>query len=195
MVKQTLKKNKKQMLISTEFAYGISLYEFYLNTLLLMMAISFENWFLLLFLACLFTKHIPEQIFKHASSALNLSIGKRPPEAKNCNSLNAGGIATSSGIISGHVFNLTSLIFYLIYDANGHFTLKRLTLISVLSCFDIILGYSRIIVKCHTQFQVMFGYCFGIIWGYVIYSIIQYVESKYDRVKVDHQIFADLVNK
>jgi membrane-associated phospholipid phosphatase len=142
---------------------------------------------------CLFSKHIPEQILKHASYALNLSVGKRPNEAKNCNSINSGGIATSPGLISGHVLNLTSVISYLVYDANGFFTVKRLSLIGFLLVFDLFLIYSRVLLKCHTHFQVVFGFVFGLIWGYVIYVTIHYLESKYHRIKTDHQKLKDLL--
>lgn len=181
------------MFLSDSFAQVVSLYEFYLNVILLTMAVSLQNVYLFVLLLCLFTKHIPEQLLKHLSEHLNLSLGKRPSGAKNCNSMNAGGLTTSSGFISGHVFNLTAFIFYLVYDADNQFSTKRMTLVSLLLVFDALVACARVSLGCHTKFQVAFGFVGGIVWGYVIYKIMRYIESKSSRVTTDHQTLHSLL--
>jgi membrane-associated phospholipid phosphatase len=137
-------------------------------------------------------KHIPEQTLKHLSNFLNLSYGKRPKGATDCNSLNSGGHALSSGLVSGHEFNLTSFIFYLIYDANSHFTTKRITLISLLLIIDLLLASARVSLRCHTKLQVTLGFGLGIIWGYVIYLILTYLQSKSKRITKDRLVLTQL---
>lgn len=172
-------------------AQAVSLSEFYLNLILLILSASMQSLYLFCLLLCLFSKHLPEQLLKRL---INSPLGNRPPGATNCNSMNAGGLAKSSGLVSGHVMNLTSFIFYLIYDAQNQFSDKRIILVAILFAFDAILVWARLTLGCHTKFQVCVGFGLGILWGYVIFKVMEYIESKSGRVALEHKTLSSLFN-
>ena len=175
----------------------ISLSELYITIILLVLSISMQNTYLLLILGSLFTKQIPEQIFKRLSDKFNWSIGKRPEGAVDCDSMNSGGPAKGSGIISGHVFNLSSLTFFLIYSFTENsrtMTTKEATLIGILFIFIFSLVYARIELHCHTKEQTVIGFIGGAVWGYVMFLLVNFVRSKSDRLQVDKSKISGIIN-
>lgn len=107
-------------LASTEdLLKAVSLFEFYLQLMLLLAVVSMHNLYLAVLLLGLISKHIPERIIKSFLSKRNgqlIDLAKRPEGAENCNMFNSGGPAIHSGLISGHVFLLSTLIFYALFE-------------------------------------------------------------------------------
>ena len=176
---------------------AISLSELYISISLLIFAIASQNLYVLLILGSLFTKHIPEQIFKKLSEKFDWQIGKRPVDAVDCNSYNSGGPAKGSGIISGHVFNLSSLTFFLIYSFTENsrtMTTKEATLIGILFIGIFSLIYARIELHCHTKEQTVIGFIGGAVWGYVMFLLVNSITNMSDRLKSDKLKIGGLIN-
>lgn len=173
---------------------SISLYELYLLIVLIILASTTQNTYLLLLFIALFSKHIPEQIIKRFLSYDKqgniTNIAKRPEGAFNCNMFNSGGDAsTTSGLISGHVFLISTLTFYTIFKFTNSLknkpTLKQSILITILITLTLTVAYARINIKCHTKTQALLGFVAGIIWGYIIYIITKNIIKKYKRLQED----------
>ena len=168
--------------------HAISLSEMDINIILLLLAAVTQNLYILSIFGVLFCKHIPEQILKRTSEHFGWEIGKRPSDAENCNSINSGGPAHNSGLVSGHVFNITSLTFFLLYSftQDGRtMSSNEITLISFMFVLIAALGYARVELHCHTKQQVAIGFTLGIIWGYVMLLILNYLTSVSTRLKDD----------
>jgi len=169
---------------------AISLSEAYITIIMLILSIVLQNWYIFLVLCSLFTKHIPEQILKRLSTFFKWKIGDRPEGAVNCNSLNAGGEAKSSGLVSGHVFNMTSLTFFLFYkftEKGRKPTANEISLLVILSIFIFLLMWARIGLKCHTKTQVIIGFLLGIIWGYVMLLIVNAITNAVPTLQNDEK--------
>lgn len=176
---------------------AISLSELYITIILLIASIVSQNLYILLILGSLFTKHIPEQIFKRISEKFDWEIGKRPTDAVDCNSYNSGGVAKGSGIISGHVFNLSSLTFFLIYSFTENsrtMTTKEATLIAILFMGIFSLIYARVELHCHTKEQTIIGFVGGAIWGYIMLLLVNKITSLSERLQNDKTKISSFIN-
>jgi len=176
---------------------AISLSELYITIILLIASIVSQNLYILLILGSLFTKHIPEQIFKRISEKFDWEIGRRPPDAVDCNSYNSGGPAKGSGIISGHVFNLSSLTFFLIYSFTENsrtMTTKEATLIAILFMGIFSLIYARVELHCHTKEQTIIGFVGGAIWGYIMLLLVNKITSLSERLQNDKTKISSFIN-
>ena len=176
---------------------AISLSEIYITIILLITSIVTQNLYILLILGSLFTKHIPEQIFKRISEKFDWEIGRRPQDAVNCNSYNSGGPAKGSGIISGHVFNLSSLTFFLIYSFTENsrtMTTKEATLIAILFTGIFSLIYARVELHCHTKEQTIIGFVGGAIWGYIMLLLVNKITSLSERLQTDKTKISSFIN-
>ena len=172
----------------TPILHAISLSEIDITILLIILSVVMQNLYLFVVLCSLFTKHIPEQIFKRISHHYGWKIGERPPGAKNCNSINSGGDAHGSGLVSGHVFNLSSLTFFLLYTFTANkrtITTNEITLLSIMFIFIGVLMYARVKLNCHTKEQVVIGLILGCVWGYAMYLTVDKITESSDRVKHD----------
>lgn len=174
---------------------AISLYEFYMNIVLLVLIISTQNTYLALLFVGLFSKQIPERIIKTFLSRKNgelTEIAKRPDGANNCNMFNSGGDASQhSGLISGHTFLISTLAFYLIYKFTDNFkhnpNYKQSIFILILFIWIGLVAMARMRLGCHKPHQTVFGFVMGIVWGYLIYIIIELIKNKSSRVEEDEQ--------
>jgi membrane-associated phospholipid phosphatase len=172
---------------------AISLYEFYLNLVLLVLVISTQNMFLGLLFLGLFSKQIPERIIKTFLSKKDGELtnwAKRPSGANNCNMFNAGGDASQhSGLISGHTFLISTLSFYSIYKFTDNFkhnvNQKQSIFITILFVWIALVAMARMKLGCHQPHQTVFGFIMGMIWGYLIYIIIEQINKKSSRVRED----------
>ena len=176
---------------------AISLSEAYILVILLILSCVLQNLYLLLVLGMLFTKHIPEQILKRVSNYFGWKIGNRPQGARNCNSLNAGGPALSSGLVSGHVFNMTSLTFFLLYKftENGRkATTNEITLLCFMFAFICALITARLKLQCHTKPQVIIGFLLGTLWGYVMFLIVNAIVKASPRLQDDEKKINSFLN-
>lgn len=154
---------------------AISLSEAYITIIMVILSIVLQNWYIFLVLCCLFAKHLPEQFLKILSTHFKWKVGDRPIGAKNCNSLNSGGETKSSGLVSGHVFNMSSLTFFLVYkftENNRKPTSNEISLLVILFIFILLLMWARTGLKCHTLPQVMIGFFLGSGWGYIMLMIV-----------------------
>ena len=182
---------------TTPLLHAISLSEAYINVILILLSIILKNTYLFAIFICMFTKHVPEQIGKRISHYYGLELGKRPYGAMNCNSLNAGGIAHGSGLISGHVFNISSLTFFLLYTftENGRqITSNEIKLLSVLFMLIFALMYARVQLNCHTKEQVIIGFSLGIAWGYIMTLQMKLIISLFPKVGDDKVKMGKVLN-
>ena len=180
-------------LASTEdLLKAVSLFEFYLQLMLLLAIVSMHNLYLAVLLLGLISKHIPERIIKSFLSKRNgqlIDLAKRPEGAENCNMFNSGGSVIHSGLISGHVFLLSTLIFYALFRfTNGlknGLTHKQETLITLLVIWCGLVSYARINLKCHQPEQVAIGLFLGVGWGYLVYFVIEKIKTHSRRIRND----------
>ena len=101
--------------MNTNLLKAISLYEFYTQLFLLIIGISTRNTFILLLFIILNTRHIFVQFVKRYLSVFFKDMSNRPEDAFDCNIINSGGKSHTSGLISGHVFYISTIAFYFIY--------------------------------------------------------------------------------
>ena len=189
----------KKMVGEKDLYKAISLYEFYMNITIIILVLSTRNTFLAVLFLGLFSKQIPERIIKRFLSYENVngqrSLTKwaaRPAGANNCNMLNSGGSASEhSGLISGHTFLISTLAFYALYkftDNLKHNTnSKQGIFITILFLWMGLVAMARIRLGCHQLHQTAFGFVGGIIWGYIIYIVIEKIIDSSSRVKEDEE--------
>jgi membrane-associated phospholipid phosphatase len=183
----------KNMAGENDLYRAISLYEFYVNIILLIFIISTQNTFLAILFIGLFSKQIPERIIKTFLSRKNgklTDLAKRPQGANNCNMFNAGGDAREhSGLISGHTFLISTIAFYFIYRFTDQFkhnaNYKQYIFILFLFIWIGLVAMARMRLKCHKPHQTLLGFLMGALWGYLIYIVIEAIKNKSDRVKED----------
>lgn len=172
---------------------AISLYEFYLTIVLLVLIISVQNTFLLLLLLGLYSRQIPEmllKVFVSRSKGELINWAKRPDGARDCNMFNAGGDASNnSGLVSSHTFLISSLIFYNIYLFTDNFkqnmNYKQYIFIVLLLLWTFLVALARIRLGCHYKQQTVNGFILGIVWGYIIYIIIEIIKRRVPRIAID----------
>lgn len=189
----------KKMVGEKDLYKTISLYEFYMNIILIILILSTRNTYLAVLFLGLFSKQIPERLIKKFLSYENINGKKsltkwaaRPTGANNCNMLNSGGSASEhSGLISGHTFLISTLAFYSVYkftDNLKHNTnSKQGIFITILFLWMGLVAMARIRLGCHQIHQTAFGFVGGIIWGYIIYIVIEKIINKSSRVKEDEE--------
>lgn len=189
----------KKMVGEKDLYKAISLYEFYLNLVLIVLILSTRNTFLAVLFLGLFSKQIPERLIKRFLSYETVNGQRkltkwaaRPSGANNCNMLNSGGSASEhSGLISGHTFLISTLAFYALYkftDNLKHNTnSKQGVFIAILFLWMGLVAMARIRLGCHQLHQTAFGFVGGIIWGYVIYIIIEKIIDNSPTVKEDEE--------
>lgn len=174
---------------------AVSVYEFYLSILLIFLIISTQNTYLGILLLGLYSRHIPELIIKLFVSKKGDELrkwAKRPDGAMNCNMFNSGGdMSKDSGMISSHTFLISSLMFYLIFkftdNLKKNMNYKQYLLVILLLIWTLIVTVSRIKLGCHKQHQTLLGFVFGIIWGYLMYLIIEIIKNRVSRVAEDEE--------
>lgn len=172
---------------------AISLYEFYINIFFIMLIISTQNTFLALLFICLLSKQIPERIIKTVLSRKNgklIDIAKRPEGANNCNMFNSGGDASNhSGLISEHTFLISTIGFYFIYRFTDQFkhnaNYKQSLFITFLFIWIVLVAVARMKLECHKPEQTLLGFLMGILWGYLVYIVIEAVKSRSEKLKED----------
>ena len=189
----------KKMVGEKDLYKAISLYEFYMNITIIILVLSTRNTFLAVLFLGLFSKQIPERLIKRFLSYETVNGQKtltkwaaRPAGANNCNMLNSGGSASEhSGLISGHTFLISTLAFYSLYkftDNLKHNTnSKQGVFIAILFLWMGLVAMARIRLGCHQLHQTAFGFVGGIIWGYVIYIVIEKIIDNSPRVKEDEE--------
>ncbi len=172
---------------------AISIYEFYLTIVLLVLIISAQNTFLGLLLLGLYSRQIPEiliKVFVSKSKGELINWAKRPEGARDCNMFNAGGDASNdSGLISSHTFLISTLIFYNIYLFTDNFkqnmNYKQYIFILLLLLWTVLVALARIRLGCHNKQQTVNGFILGIVWGYIIYLIIEIIKRRVPRISTD----------
>lgn len=183
----------KNMAGEKDLYRAISLYEFYVNLILIVIILTTQNSFLALLFLGLFSKQIPERIIKTILSRKNgqlTELAKRPQGANNCNMFNAGGDASNhSGLISGHTFLISTIAFYFIYRFTDLFkhnaNYKQSLFIAFLFIWIGLVAMARMRLGCHKPHQTVIGFLMGALWGYLVYIIIDAIKNKSDRVKED----------
>ena len=128
----------------------------------------------------LFSKQIPERIIKTFLSGPegNLKeMAKRPSGAMNCNMFNSGGPAVHSGLISGHTFLISTLAFYSIFRFTDGFkqnaNQKQSLFIVFLFIWIFLVAMARVKLGCHKVSQTLIGFVMGILWGYLVYIVLE----------------------
>lgn len=175
---------------------ALSLAEFYLIMVLLILGVSTSNYYVLVIVFALITKHIPEQIFKFCfedgvlfAKGQAPEFSTRPPGAKDCNMFNSGGQSHTPGVISGHTFILSSFSFFLLFTFTGLFSsklnYKQATLVSIMLVITIALAFARVGLNCHRPVQTVIGFFGGIIWGLVMYFIVEAFVNAFPKIADD----------
>jgi membrane-associated phospholipid phosphatase len=183
----------KNMAGEKDLYRAISLYEFYVNLILIVLILTTQNTFLAILFLGFFSKQIPERIIKTVLSRKNgqlTELAKRPQGANNCNMFNAGGDASNhSGLISGHTFLISTIAFYFIYRFTDLFkhnaNYKQSLFIVFLFIWIGLVAMARMRLGCHKPHQTLLGFVMGALWGYLIYIVIEAIKNKSDRVKED----------
>lgn len=189
----------KKMVGEKDLYKAISLYEFYMLVTLSILIISTQNTFLMLLFVGLLSKQIPERIIKTFLSTKNgelISLAKRPEGASDCNMFNSGGPALKSGLISGHTFLISTLAFYSIFKFTDNLkhnaNYKQSLFIFLLFLWMGLVALARIRLGCHQPHQTIFGFVMGILWGYLIYLVIETIKNKSTRVREDEEKIMNL---
>jgi len=189
----------KKMVGEKDIYKAISLYEFYMFVVLSILIISTQNTFLLLLFVGLLSKQIPERIIKTFLSTKNgelIQLAKRPEGAFDCNMFNSGGPAVTSGFVSGHTFLISSLAFYSIFKFTDNLkhnaNYKQSLFIFLLFLWVGLVALARIKLGCHQPHQTIFGFVMGILWGYLIYIVIETIKNKSERVREDEEKIMNL---
>ena len=174
---------------------AVSVYEFYLSMMLIFLVISTQNTYLGLVLLGLYSRQIPEIIIKLFISKKGDELrkwAKRPDGSKNCNMFNSGGdMSNDSGLISSHTFLISTLMFYLIFkftnNLKQNMNYKQYLLIILLLIWSMIVTVSRIKLGCHKEHQTIIGFVFGIVWGFLMYIIIENIKNRVPRIAEDEE--------
>ena len=114
-----------------------------------------------------------ERILKILFSYSSYEILKRPIGACDCNLFNSGGdVSGECGFPSGHVIT-TSFYFYLMYfEYRYKYNIlknNRNLFLFLIHIPIFLVGYGRIMKKCHNLFQVCGGYIFGMFFAFLFY--------------------------
>jgi hypothetical protein len=189
----------KKMVGEKDLYKAISLYEFYMNIIFIILILSTRNTYLAVLFLGLFSKQIPERLIKRFLSYETkdgqrtlTKWASRPAGANNCNMLNSGGSASEhSGLISGHTFLISTLAFYTIYkftdNLKHNVNSKQGIFITMLFLWMGLVAMARIRLGCHQPHQTVLGFVGGIVWGYVIYIVIEKIINNSSRVKEDEE--------
>lgn len=122
---------------------------------------------------CFYFVILFEQNMKKTLTHSSLEILKRPQGACDCDLFNSGGdVSGQCGFPSGHVIT-TSFYFYLLYFENrykyNHFKKYNKLFLILIHIPIFLVGYGRIMKKCHNLFQVCGGYIFGMFFAFLFY--------------------------
>jgi membrane-associated phospholipid phosphatase len=175
---------------------AVSVYEFYISLVALLLILSTQNTFIGILLLGLYSRQIPEVIIKVFLSRSGdnelRNWAKRPEGAKDCNMFNAGGeYSNDSGLISSHTFLISTLMFYFVYKFTNNFkygmNYKQYIFVGLLLLWSIVVALARIRLGCHKQHQTIIGFFLGMIWGYVLYIVIEMIKNKIPRIEEDEQ--------
>jgi hypothetical protein len=172
---------------------AVSMYELLLLYVLFpILMISTQNTFLVFIWVGLMLKFVPEFILKEGVSKLDSmkGIAKRPGGV-NCNMFNEGGEAKTSGIVSGNVFAISALTWFVLFKITEGFTetpnTKKILLFVCLLVWTLIVMNARHSLKCHTLFQVTFGLIIGFVWGGIMYYIYRNMRAKSKKLEEDEE--------
>lgn len=188
--------NFKRIAGEKDIYRAISVYEFYITIIFLIIILSTQNTFIAILLLGLYSRQIPEIMIKTFLSSTKdnelIKWSKRPEGAQDCNMFNSGGdYSNESGLLSSHTFLISTLIFYFIYKFTNNFkngmNYKQYILVGLLIIWSVIVGICRVRIGCHKQHQIIIGFILGIIWGYMIYIIIEIIKTKIPRVAEDQE--------
>lgn len=174
---------------------AVSIYEFYLSIILLVLILSTQNTYLGLLLLGLYSRQIPEVLMKIFLSRTGGELrnwAKRPEGAMNCNMFNSGGDASNeSGLVSSHTFLMSTLMFYFVYKFTNNFknsmNYKQYILVGIMLLWTVIVAIARIRLGCHKQHQTITGFVLGSIWGYLLYMVIEMIKNKIPRIADDEE--------
>ena len=179
--KQILYIMSSSQLILLYFILFYTAYKFNLYSFILLLIIVFKTIFL-----------IPLKILLKKTN-----VGKRPKKAFNCNQYNCGGVPESGGFPSGHMMILGLFVMVVlreyIYEYINH--RKHTNLIITYTIVTITTALGRYYTNCHTLFQIISGFMLGLIIGYILYLIDDFVETKIDIYKKDKDIFYNDLDK
>lgn len=116
------------------------------------------------------------QGIKELTKNLNPKIFRRPDLAKNCDSLNSGGIVnTEPGFPSGHM-TLFSFILNILYFRQENRDYKTFFRYNIWVVF---MALARYMKNCHNIIQIIGGYLLGLGISYFIYKLkIKYSSEK-----------------
>lgn len=175
---------------------AVSLYEFYMTIVFLIVVLSTQNTFIALLLLGLYSRQIPEVIIKLFLSRTKdnelRNWAKRPEGARDCNMFNSGGdYSNDSGLLSSHTFLISTLMFYFVFKFTNNFkhgmNYKQYILVGLLLLWNVLVAITRIRLGCHKQHQTIIGSVFGIIWGYLLYMVIEMIKNKIPRIAKDEE--------
>lgn len=174
---------------------AVSIYEFYLSIVLLVLILSAQNTYLGLLLLGLYSRQIPEvlmKVFLSRSGGELRNWAKRPEGARDCNMFNSGGDASNdSGLVSSHTFLISTLMFYFVYKFTNNFrnsmNYKQYILVGLLLLWTVIVAMARVRLGCHKQHQTITGFVLGSVWGYLLYIVIEMMKNKIPRIGEDEE--------
>lgn len=174
---------------------AVSLYEFYFTIVFVIAIASVQNTYLGVLLLGLLSRRIPEKIIKMILSRSEGRLrnwAQRPSGASDCNMFNSGGdFSDDSGLISSHTFLISSFAFYLVFRFSNNFknnlNAKQWTLVGFSALWIILVAFARVRLGCHKSHQTIIGIFLGIVWGYVLYIILEILKNKVPRIQEDEE--------
>lgn len=174
---------------------AVSIYEFYLSIILLVLILSAQNTYLGLLLLGLYSRQIPEVLMKVFLSRTGGELrnwAKRPEGARDCNMFNSGGDASNdSGLVSSHTFLISTLMFYFVYKFTNNFknsmNYKQYILVGLLLLWTFIVALARVRLGCHQKHQTITGFVLGAVWGYLLYIVIEMIKNTIPRIAEDEE--------
>ena len=174
---------------------AVSVYEFYISVVMILLILSTQNIYLGLLLLGFYSRQIPEIIIKMLLSRKNGELrewAKRPEGAKDCNMFNSGGdMSKDSGLLSSHTFLISTIVFYFTIKFTNNFknnmNYKQYTFIILLILWTIIVVLARVRLGCHKTHQTITGIIMGIGWGYLLYLVIEKLKDSIPRIEEDEE--------
>ena len=174
---------------------AVSMYEFYLSIILLVLILSAQNTYLGLLLLGLYSRQIPEvimKVFLSRSGGELRNWAKRPEGARDCNMFNSGGdTSNDSGMVSSHTFLISTLMFYFVFKFTNNFknsmNYKQYILVGLFLLWTVVVALARVRLGCHKQHQTITGFVLGIIWGYLLYMVIEMIKNRIPRIAEDEE--------
>ena len=64
---------------------------------------------------------------------------------------------------------------------------KQYILVGLFLLWTVVVALARVRLGCHKQHQTITGFVLGIIWGYLLYMVIEMIKNRIPRIAEDEE--------